>query len=404
MKSKYIKIGFLLTFVLVEFFGFGVFSKTYAAKCTVTVAWGDQNQNVVSAPPASVVTPQTYSALVTFQNCIGYSPSVNLKGPNYGNIAGTDVNLGSPITQTTETRWATVNLTQAGGYWFSGSAQNTGQEGDSGNSPTINATAPSSSAGNKIYACKAGNGAYACSPSNSKDLHDVTSNDGDCAYSNTALQVDPSWCGCTDVQINAGTTGTKCQQSAATPPPASGAIPCTTLGTAQGSCPNANQTCTGGVCVTTSTTCTGGPGQQGSCNSGQVCSAATGGTCSIAVGGQTSNSYATLINPITGYDNLTALLVNIMKGFLGIIAVWAVVFIVIGGFKMVVSSGNEEAVLSARKTITWAVLGLLVAVLSFAIVAIVQNLIGVSVPANPQGNITTGAQGNITTGPQGTIP
>lgn len=146
------------------------------------------------------------------------------------------------------------------------------------------------------------------------------------------------------------------------------------------------------------TSCTGGPALQGSCSSGLICSAATGGTCSIAVGGQTSNSYATLVNPISKFDNLTALLVNIMKGFLGIIAVWAVAFIVIGGFRMVVSSGNEEAVLAAKKTITWAVLGLLVAVLSFAIVAIVQNLVGVNIPA------TTTPSSSIPVTPGSSIP
>jgi len=96
-------------------------------------------------------------------------------------------------------------------------------------------------------------------------------------------------------------------------------------------------------------------------------------------GGQTSNSTTTLYNPIPGSDNLTTLLVTIMKAFLGIIGIWAVAFIVIGGFRMVVSSGSEEAVLAAKKTITWAVLGLLAAVLSFAIIAIVQNIIGVKI-------------------------
>jgi hypothetical protein len=122
-------------------------------------------------------------------------------------------------------------------------------------------------------------------------------------------------------------------------------------------------TCTAGVCVSAATT--------------------------PPAGGQTANSITTLYNPIRGYNSLTDLLVNIMKGFLGILAVWAVAFIVIGGFRMVVSSGSEEAVLAAKKTITWAVLGLLVAVLSFAIIAIVQNLIGVNVAKKPTSAITT---------------
>ena len=94
-----------------------------------------------------------------------------------------------------------------------------------------------------------------------------------------------------------------------------------------------------------------------------------------------SNSSATLYNPIQSADNLTSLLINIMKGFLGVIGIWAVVFIVIGGFEMVVSSGNEEMYTKAKKTIIWAVLGLAVAVLSFAIIAIVENLVGIKIQA-----------------------
>ena len=47
---------------------------------------------------------------------------------------------------------------------------------------------------------------------------------------------------------------------------------------------------------------------------------------------------------------------------------------------MVISSGDEEAYTKAKKTITWAVLGLAVALLSFSIVAIVEDLLQVNIP------------------------
>jgi hypothetical protein len=49
--------------------------------------------------------------------------------------------------------------------------------------------------------------------------------------------------------------------------------------------------------------------------------------------------------------------------------------IVIGGFRMVVSQGNEHGVGQAKKTITWAIVGLIVAVMAYSIVAIVQSLL-----------------------------
>jgi len=88
-----------------------------------------------------------------------------------------------------------------------------------------------------------------------------------------------------------------------------------------------------------------------------------------------------LYNPLGAQnDSLTDFLVTILKGFLAITAMWSVMFIVVGGFRMVISQGNEEAVGVAKKTITWAVLGLVVTLLSFSIIAIVQNLIGVEIP------------------------
>jgi len=51
----------------------------------------------------------------------------------------------------------------------------------------------------------------------------------------------------------------------------------------------------------------------------------------------------------------------------------AVVMIVIAGFRFVASAGNETAVAAARKTIMYAVIGLLVVAVAQAIVHFVLN-------------------------------
>ncbi len=83
----------------------------------------------------------------------------------------------------------------------------------------------------------------------------------------------------------------------------------------------------------------------------------------------------TLFNPIN-YTNLGDLIIGVTKGFTLIIAIVSVGFIVLGGAELVVSAGNTEAVEKGKKTITWAIIGLIVALMSFSIVAIVENLIG----------------------------
>ena len=91
-------------------------------------------------------------------------------------------------------------------------------------------------------------------------------------------------------------------------------------------------------------------------------------------GGGAAGPTDALYNPLT-QENLTDTFLVILQGLLSIIAIWAVIFIVIGGFQMVMAAGNEETYMKAKKTILWAVLGLIVALLSFSIVAIVENII-----------------------------
>ncbi len=413
-----LKITFLLTFVLVEFFGFGVFYKVSADSCAMTVAWGDQNQNVISSPPSSVAFPQSYSALITFQNCDGYSPSVIFKGPGYGSALGTTINLGAVITPTTKIRWATINLTQAGQYYFYGNAKDSSRtinsDIDSSNSSAITATAPVSvgsittNPSNNGSVAFGGNITVSCSSLGSLPAGAGVAVDVNGATVQPLIPISNGQCSGTVAvnqtnnfnasganSINLWVSDSSGNQIANTADvtesinttnsliyacPSTGSNPAWACDTQNSStCANASGCAAGSTCTQVQVSqC----GQSVSSSPAPTTPPAAAPPAAVpAAGGQSANSTTTLFNPIPGYSNLTALLVYIMKGFLGIVAVWAVAFIVIGGFRMVISSGNEEAVLAARKTITWAVLGLLIAVLSFAIIAIVQNLVGVSIPA-----------------------
>ncbi|MBL8029852.1 MAG: hypothetical protein JNN11_01245 [Candidatus Doudnabacteria bacterium] len=86
----------------------------------------------------------------------------------------------------------------------------------------------------------------------------------------------------------------------------------------------------------------------------------------------------TLVNPLP-WDGLLETFLGITKGLLAGLAIWAVIAIIIAGFRMVLAAGNEEAIATAKRSITWAILGLVVAILSFSIVAIVQNLLNVKI-------------------------
>lgn len=55
----------------------------------------------------------------------------------------------------------------------------------------------------------------------------------------------------------------------------------------------------------------------------------------------------------------------------------ALIFIIYSGFKLVTSGGDQKKVEGARKTLTWAIIGLVLILLSFFIVNIVGYVTGV---------------------------
>ncbi len=98
----------------------------------------------------------------------------------------------------------------------------------------------------------------------------------------------------------------------------------------------------------------------------------------LAASNCTYNNYSSaseqLCNPLK-QNNITGLIAHLVQIAMGLIGVVAVLMIVIAGFRMVLSRGNESAVKNAQETIKWAVIGLVIAVLSYSIITILENLI-----------------------------
>ena len=82
-------------------------------------------------------------------------------------------------------------------------------------------------------------------------------------------------------------------------------------------------------------------------------------------------AYATIVGWGTQDLRTTIMLIiNILMGFLGIIAVLIVLY---GGFKWMTAGGNEEKVEGAKKLITRAVIGLAIIFVSYSITQYVFN-------------------------------
>ena len=67
---------------------------------------------------------------------------------------------------------------------------------------------------------------------------------------------------------------------------------------------------------------------------------------------------------------------TVMQFVLGLLGGIAVIMIVVGGIKFTVSNGDASAVASAKKTILYSVVGLVVALLASGIVLLVSNFFG----------------------------
>jgi len=88
----------------------------------------------------------------------------------------------------------------------------------------------------------------------------------------------------------------------------------------------------------------------------------------------------TTITPPSGFEgggaNSVPTIINgILSWALGIAGLLAVAFIIVGGFNYITSSGNEKKVTAAKNSIIYAVIGLIVVALAFAIKAFVMTRI-----------------------------
>ena len=77
--------------------------------------------------------------------------------------------------------------------------------------------------------------------------------------------------------------------------------------------------------------------------------------------------------PKTGCGSSTDSLTKIVRFAFAVMTMIALLFVVIGGFKYVISGGDSNAIASAKKTITFAVIGLVLGLSVFLITGYIIN-------------------------------
>ena len=87
----------------------------------------------------------------------------------------------------------------------------------------------------------------------------------------------------------------------------------------------------------------------------------------------------TPVDGIAIIANLGCIFQNVVQVLLGLAGIVLFILLLTGGFKYITSGGDPKAVESAQKTITYAIGGLLLILLSYLILVLIRTITGVDV-------------------------
>ena len=75
---------------------------------------------------------------------------------------------------------------------------------------------------------------------------------------------------------------------------------------------------------------------------------------------------------------ITGVLVLAVRWLLGLVGILALLALIVGGVYYITSFGNDQRIQTAKKIITWAIIGLAIVILSFGIIQILaRDVLGV---------------------------
>lgn len=93
--------------------------------------------------------------------------------------------------------------------------------------------------------------------------------------------------------------------------------------------------------------------------------------------GNDSNNYEHVKTDVATLQCIPALVANILFSAELLAAGVVVIFIIVGGYKYLTSGGDPKQLESARKTITYAIIGMLVVFFSLFLLGIIKKVTGV---------------------------
>ena len=94
-------------------------------------------------------------------------------------------------------------------------------------------------------------------------------------------------------------------------------------------------------------------------------------SASVASAASPTAGWGYTVAPTNVPTDIEAAIMNVTNYILGFIAIIATLVIIWGGVQYLTAGGNEDTVATAKKTITWGIMGLVICGLAYAIVYVV---------------------------------
>lgn len=94
----------------------------------------------------------------------------------------------------------------------------------------------------------------------------------------------------------------------------------------------------------------------------------------------TISAQVVITNPLAagGVNNFCDLLTKISTGIAGLVATLSGIMIIIAGIMYLTSAGSQEKMNTAKKALTYAIMGIVLALLAIPIVEIIKEILGAS--------------------------
>ncbi len=85
--------------------------------------------------------------------------------------------------------------------------------------------------------------------------------------------------------------------------------------------------------------------------------------------------YLGIFCPGTDKTEPVGIILIVIQYLFSVIALFSLLFMIIGGIKYITSAGSEEKIISAKNSLTSAAYGLIIAVMAYAILSIINTIL-----------------------------